>query len=239
MNFVARVYFTLLLFIIPILLGIPACKKSSTLTPPITVDPTPTHTPTPVVCWYNSEISRVNDVGAVSHVVFLIISVNGIPETSASVTFIPPEGAISVPYNSIVHLGGTNYASYSYSGGGWTYQPGGQYILETYTTGGRTAVTVTAPGGITHQSDGLLSSWLYEGFNDTILVWYGSSNVTYSSTSYVSDLISPASIPVSAYSAPGTYKLVTNCTKQITGISNADDNSYLNIYDQYITEIIK
>ncbi len=190
------------------------CTFTPTDTMTVTSTSTATVSPTPTVNvpihWAACGIDQANG----SRTANLYLQVNGSPETTAGVTLISAAAGVTVavPYQS--YYAGYNASYYSVSG--FNYQAGATYVILTATSAGTASATLLAPGGgVTVSLDGSTASWNVEGNNDVVDVYPpGGGSFTYGP-----DLVSPYSIPASAYSAPGTYQVdvIAQKTGTVTG----------------------
>jgi len=187
----------------------------ATATPTTTPNLTPTSTPTvtiPMGLWVGGSFSRsysdmsLLGIGTFSPVTILFsLSINHTAETTDAVTLTTPiEGAIAVPYWQNVTLGGVPVAQYA-SAAMFTYVPNATYSMSVSSSLGTVTSSISAPGGMTFNSNAASVTAAYPGIYDFgIISSYPSLTTVYSS--YPGPSVgSPFTFPVTAYSSPGTF----------------------------------
>jgi len=202
----------------------PSCTQTSTPVDTITLSPTAspaqsstplsTATVTPTVL-YRINLSLIHDVstGDNSTVWFLISQNNTTPYPYATCTV----DGILVPYSGDAFTN-SNYMLPN----AWIYKPGQQAFV-TIEINGQTGTYTTAPlpGGITMTADGLNVSWTSPsapGQFSTISVINSGHTQTYQAGPA---LVSPQTIPGSAYPAPDTYQVQISMENDVATDYNA------------------
>jgi hypothetical protein len=237
-----KIYFNTLLF--ATVLGGLSCTQKYNVGPQVPSQTVSTSTPNPLICtptqtvgpppagiyWYSAQIEGItlqNGVTLVNGIYAqALLSVNGNPETSDTVTIAGPGGfGATLPYTSNVVENGNTYAQYQglFSN---NFQTGGAYSLSTVTSLGTASATLIGPGNISTALNGSSTSWTQPGALNRVLLQEGPSfqaggllPVTlYQTASCMSDA-SPVNIPSSDYSNPGIYTLTTNCQNLTNGIT--------------------
>ena len=227
------VIFLLLIFIV-FGFGCQGNFNTSPISPGMVQTPTPNSVPPMGIYWKWADVQHIKDVdvsGTVTRNRFeadIAFSVNHLAEPSAGVTLTGPGFTIPLPYSGTVSCFNSSvtytYAEFNAFGITWPYQPGGVYVLTVNTSIGVASSAVTAPGGIVISKDGLNANWTVEGDTGGIGVNSPSSVCTYSDSG---NLISPFSIPVSAYSAgSGNYVVTTSCSQTTTNIVNGSGSYF-------------
>lgn len=163
------------------------------------------------------------------------LTVNGVPETTASVVVTTPSGPVTVPY-----LGNSNGMAVYYLANSSSYQFNGIYQMAVSTSlGTATSASVSAPGNITGNAGSTSVTWTYEGNADGIVVVQqtGGPVTTYNSyTSIGPDIDSPANLssayPVSTGSTSYTLQIYTANKVSFSGSNVASASAFtLEEYD--------
>ena len=158
----------------------------------------------------------------------LHLLVNGLPESTASVTLSTPAGDIPYIYGG-TQLGCAEYHPNSYSP--LPYQPGGTYILTAITSIGTSSASGILPGVTAALSaDHLTASWTVPGNADYVQVF---NNTTYLFPFYTPGpvALSPLSIPASAYATSGSYSVMMVLVNKIA-VTGATAGSFLSLINE-------
>ena len=207
-GFLAAILMAMLAFI-PLALLQSGCSSS----PAAPGNPTPT--PTSVFIWSYPEVYRnITDGPTTTLWAILQVEVSGAPSTSVAVTLSSAAGSVSLGYSALVTHGGNVFANYQ-ALNNFTYTPGQPYTL-TSTASGQTATSsATAPGNISTLVDAngaiTQASWTVEGNADYVSVSEINpvNTQTYTTYGVGLDSVSPAAIPVTAYTETSTYVYTT------------------------------
>lgn len=159
--------------------------------------------PSPAILWNSAYVTGSSWSGGTawtsSFSAGVTLSVNGLAESTDTVTLAGAGGSVPLTYAGPVTVSGSPMALYryawSYAGDGVpqftppiAYQPGQPYSLTTVTSAGTAGVTAVAPGQVGFGAGSV--TWTYEGNNDQVAV-YNSASTVFSTTG---DANSPVSV---------------------------------------------
>ncbi len=216
--------------------GSPGPSPTSTPTATLSSVESPTATPTfgvPNGIFWHPNSAYLHSVSPTSEFSFfsLLLTVDGVPESTAEVTLAGPGGTVTIPYTGQTTFDSRFFAQYQSSNLSLAYVPGATYTVTTVTSIGTASAVITAPGGITIAPDGSQVSWEYEGDNERIFVNTPSSTPAFRSGD--GDKTSPFPIPVSAYGmGPGTYKVTVDIRRRFTTVTGGAPGTQFLVIDQ-------
>lgn len=218
-----------------ILTGCPVPETTPTPTASLTPAPatpaSPTPTPTlgsvPGILWLPvSNFSHTVgsfDLTSLS----LMMTVNGLAETTATVTLARGDTSVPIPYASTVTFSGLQAAVYNVSDlRALPYVAGATYTLTAVTSAGTASLSFVAPGEITIAADGSQIAWTHDGSEEEIQV-YAPSNALGFRAGPV-DLASPFPIPAEAYGeGAGSYRVAGTVRRTFAEVAGAAPESRL------------
>ncbi len=222
--------------------GSPGPSPTSTPTATPSAVESPTATPTfgvPNGIFWHPNSAYLHSVSPTSEFSFfsLLLTVDGVPESTAEVTLTGPGGTVTIPYTGQTTFDSRFFAQYQSSNLSLAYVPGATYTVTTVTSIGTASVVITAPGGITVAPDGSQVSWEYEGDNERISIFTPSFTPAFNSDD--GDKTSPFSIPVSAYGAgPGTYKVSVDIRRRFTTVTGGAPGTQFVAIDQRLADVV-
>jgi hypothetical protein len=205
-----------------------ACVKTIGVNPVIPIIPTPTPTftpacpaapipasPLPAGIAYQGEIDNLVYNGTPQFAATLWIAVNGVPESTDSVSLLGPGANLPLAYQVPATQYGNIYADYSLNASsGLT--PGSVYTLDANTSLGMASASVTLPTAPSIAVDGSSVTWPGPSLSDGVTVEVPALQ-TFATPSCG---ISTITIPGSAYPAHGSFLVAAesrNFTTSITG----------------------
>jgi len=210
-------------FLLLAVLALPLVNCSKKNSPMAPVGPA-TPTPGPGFTWNIAEVYRVEDLGVITDQADVNLTLNGAAVSTVGVTLTGSGLSSPVPlaFSGLV-TNGSVYASYMANG--FLYGPGETMVLTTRSGPFSAAATLTAPGNITNVVDGSQVYWTYGGSQNQVAVRLGTL-LTYDSSVYSATVISPFTIPVTAYLGGGIFTLTTSCANSTTQVAGTTSASY-------------
>lgn len=201
---------------------LPSCVRNinipaGPIIPTYSPTPTKTATPNPDIRWKANILQQMANGGPLLTVVGLELQTYGATDPGATVIL---NGSmlskpITLPYvHDVVESGGSLYALYQTTG--FTYQVGASYSLTSITSAGTASQTLTAPGNDDVNPSGTIAIWT-GGNENTVQVFNSAPVSTYAVTG---TLVSPFSIPATAYPLSGTYDVQVISDNRTTSILN-------------------
>jgi len=220
-------------FLVMAVLALPLVNCSKKNSPMAPLGPA-TPTPGPGFVWKNAEVYRVDDLSVITNQADLNLTLNGAAVSTVGVTLTGSGLSAPIPlaFSGLVTNGGV-YASYLANG--FLYGPGDTMVLTTRSGPYSAAATLTAPGNITNVVDGSQVYWTYGGSQNQVAVRLGAL-LTYDSTVYSATVVSPFTIPVTAYTGGGTFTLTTSCANATTQVAGTTSASY-RVFDTLVSAI--
>jgi len=183
-----------------------------------------------------ADISRVCRSDGYTEIQYYVdITNNGVEVGTATV---------SVNGINIQNVGGfgPNYTLREYDNPSASYVPGQDYTVSVQYNGNTYTDTIKAPGGFSSNTDYTQVQWLYNGKYGTLDTAYLYGSTTYTTPSAKpSSLLSPRTIPSTAYPTTGTYTVTLwqQNIKENTFGSLSGANCRINITDAIVWKITK
>ncbi len=203
----------------PTLTRTPTVTRTATPTWTLTATRTPTRTATPLPnprISFSASLYRNNSGTEYAQARLMV---DDLPVTTAGVTVHYGANHSALPYYRAVTSGTDIWSEYRLSSG-FTYTPGQAYTVIANTAAGAVTGSVVPSGGISHDPDGLWSTWTVDGISDNVYVMI-TGNTT---CSFPADQDPPVNIPTSCYPWSGTYSIGTSSMQ--TGFNMTSQDLY-------------